>query len=148
MKICWKFTHLQAIQDVDEYGSSLEQTWKNVALHNVLANRSSAVNGCRQNESPNSWESKQILQFVASGWTPESRKQSIISLPPATYSVPCYLLATNITSVVHAFACKCCLICAHFSPDSDKTTFFTEENNIMDRGLVSYKHLAFCFTVC
>ncbi len=32
--------------------SSLEKFWRNVALHNLLTNGSSAVNGCRQNESP------------------------------------------------------------------------------------------------
>ncbi len=55
MKICWKFTHPQAIQDVDEFVLSPEQIWRNVALHHLLTNGSSAVNGCRQNESPNSW---------------------------------------------------------------------------------------------
>ncbi len=48
MCICWKFTHPQNIQDVDEFA------W-NVALHHLLTSGSSAVNGCRQNESPNSW---------------------------------------------------------------------------------------------
>ncbi len=42
MKICWKCTHHQAIQ-------------RNVALYYFLTNGSSAVDGCRQNESPNSW---------------------------------------------------------------------------------------------
>ncbi len=45
----------QAIQDVDEFVSSSEQIWRNVALHHLLTNESSAVNGCRQNESPNNW---------------------------------------------------------------------------------------------
>ncbi len=45
----------QAIQDVDEFVSSLEQVWRNVALHHLLISGCSAVNGCRQNESPNSW---------------------------------------------------------------------------------------------
>ncbi len=31
----------------------LHQIWRNVALHHLLDNVSSAVNGCRQNESPN-----------------------------------------------------------------------------------------------
>ncbi len=39
----------QAVQDVDEFVSS-----SNVALHHLLRNGCSAVNGCRQNESPNS----------------------------------------------------------------------------------------------
>ncbi len=43
MKISWKFTHPQAIQDVDELLSSVEQILKNEALYNV--------NGCRQNET-------------------------------------------------------------------------------------------------
>ncbi len=55
MKICCIFTRPQAIQDVDEFVSSSEQIWRNVALHHLLTNGSSAVNGCRQNESPNSW---------------------------------------------------------------------------------------------
>ncbi len=55
MKICWKCLHSQAIQDVDEFLSSSEQIWRNLALHHLLTNGSSAVNGCRQNESPNSW---------------------------------------------------------------------------------------------
>ncbi len=46
--------HTQAIQDVDEFVSSSEQILRNVALHQCLSNGSSAVNGCRQNESPNS----------------------------------------------------------------------------------------------
>ncbi len=34
--------------------SSSEQIWRNWALYHLLTNGSSAVNGCRQNESPNS----------------------------------------------------------------------------------------------
>ncbi len=52
---CCKLTHPQAIQDVDEFVSSSEQIWRNLALHHLLTIGSSAVNGCRQNESPNSW---------------------------------------------------------------------------------------------
>ncbi len=55
MKICWKYTHPQAIQDEDEFDSLSEEIWRNVALHLMFINTSSAVNGCRQNESPNSW---------------------------------------------------------------------------------------------
>ncbi len=47
--------HPQAIQDVDEFVSLSEQIWRNWALHHLFTNGSSAVNGCRQNESPNSW---------------------------------------------------------------------------------------------
>ncbi len=45
----------QVIQDVDEFVSSSEQIWINLAFHHLLTNGSSAVNGCRQNESTNSW---------------------------------------------------------------------------------------------
>ncbi len=55
MLICRKCTHPQAIQDVAKFDSSWEQIWRNVALHHLLTNGSSAVNGCRQNGSPNSW---------------------------------------------------------------------------------------------
>ncbi len=51
----WKCTHSQALPDVDEFVSSLKHIRKNAALHHLLTNGSSAVNGCRQNESPNSW---------------------------------------------------------------------------------------------
>ncbi len=44
----------RAILDVDEFVLSKEQIWRNLALHHLLTNRSSAVNGCRQNESSNS----------------------------------------------------------------------------------------------
>ncbi len=47
VQTCWKCTHPQAIHDVFEFFSS--------SLHHLLTNGSSAVNGCRQNESPNSW---------------------------------------------------------------------------------------------
>ncbi len=43
------------IQDVDEFVSSSEQIWRNVALHHLLTSWSSVVNGCRQNESPNNY---------------------------------------------------------------------------------------------
>ncbi len=49
------YTHPQAKQDVDEFDCSSEQIWRNLALHHLLINGSSAVNGCRHNESPNSW---------------------------------------------------------------------------------------------
>ncbi len=54
-----KFTfaeHLLTLKpsDLDEFVSSSEQNWKNVALHHLLTNGPSAVNGCRQNESPKS----------------------------------------------------------------------------------------------
>ncbi len=32
------FTHLQAIQDLDEFVSSSEQIWRNLALHHLLTN--------------------------------------------------------------------------------------------------------------
>ncbi len=54
-KICWKIIHAIAIQHADEFVSSLKEIWtKKIALHHLFTNGSSAVNGCRQNESPNS----------------------------------------------------------------------------------------------
>ncbi len=46
-----KCTHPQFIQDVDEFVYSSEQIWRNWASHPLLVYGSSAVNGCRQNES-------------------------------------------------------------------------------------------------
>ncbi len=54
-KIYWKCIHPQVIQELDELLSVSEQIWGNLALHHLLASLSSAVNGCRQNDSPNSW---------------------------------------------------------------------------------------------
>ncbi len=47
---CWTLTHSQTIQHED-FVSSSEQIWRNLALHHLLTNGPSAVNGCRQNES-------------------------------------------------------------------------------------------------
>ncbi len=55
MKISWTCAHPQVIQKVDEYISSSEQVWRNLALHHLVTNGSSSVNGCRQNESLNNW---------------------------------------------------------------------------------------------
>ncbi len=52
-KIYWTYTLV--IQEVDEFIYSSEQICRNVAFHLLLTNGSSAVNGCRQNESPNIW---------------------------------------------------------------------------------------------
>ncbi len=46
------FFFLLAFQDVDAFVCSSEEIWRNVAFHHLLTNGSSAVNGCRQNESP------------------------------------------------------------------------------------------------
>ncbi len=53
MSIRWKCSHSQTIQDVDEL--FLHQIWLYVALLHLFTNACSAVNGCRQNERPNSW---------------------------------------------------------------------------------------------
>ncbi len=50
-KICQKCTPFKF-----PFVSSSEQIRRNVALHHLLTNRSSAVNGCHQNESSNSWQ--------------------------------------------------------------------------------------------
>ncbi len=65
MKLCWKCTRPQTIQDVNEFASWLEQIWRNVALHHLLNSRPSAVNGCRQNKSPNSWYKHQVIHMAS-----------------------------------------------------------------------------------
>ncbi len=50
-----KITNPQPIQYIDEFISSfLQEIWIIIALHHFPTEGSSAVNGCRQNESPNS----------------------------------------------------------------------------------------------
>ncbi len=51
MKTSWKCTRPKAIQDVDEFVSSSEQIWRNVALHHLLTSGASAVNGCRSTKA-------------------------------------------------------------------------------------------------
>ncbi len=51
MKICWKRIHHQVIQNVDEFIF----IFIIIIIRFGETNGSSAVNGCRQNESPNSW---------------------------------------------------------------------------------------------
>ncbi len=43
MNISWNCTHPQAIQDIDEFVSSSEQIWRNLALHHLLTSGSSAI---------------------------------------------------------------------------------------------------------
>ncbi len=49
--------NLISLHDIDEFVSSSEQIgiFYFFSLHHLLTKVSSAVNGCRQNESPNSW---------------------------------------------------------------------------------------------
>ncbi len=56
--ISWKCTHPQAIQDVDNVVSLAEQIRSNLALHDLFTKGSSAVNGCRQNET------KQLIKNI------------------------------------------------------------------------------------
>ncbi len=51
MKICLTITHPETIQDVAEFIFSIATDLEN----NLLTNGSSAMNGCSQNESSNSW---------------------------------------------------------------------------------------------
>ncbi len=51
MKMCWNVLSLRPFKI--RMSLFLHQIWRNVALHQCLSNGCSAVNGCRQNESPN-----------------------------------------------------------------------------------------------
>ncbi len=51
--ICIKLHTLKAIQHVNEFVSSSEHIRINLALHHLLNNESSVVNGCRQSEYSN-----------------------------------------------------------------------------------------------
>ncbi len=51
MKICWKLFHPLGHPRC-RWVCLSDQNLRNIALHHSLTNRSSAVNGCRQNESP------------------------------------------------------------------------------------------------
>ncbi len=51
MKICWKLFHPFGHPRC-RWVCLSDKNLRNIALHHSLTNRSSAVNGCRQNESP------------------------------------------------------------------------------------------------
>ncbi len=59
MKVCWKCTHPRPSKMSRSLYFSSEQICINVALHHLLTNGSSAVNGCRQNLK---WVSKQLIK--------------------------------------------------------------------------------------
>ncbi len=46
---------LQNVLKMYPYSIQEKQIWGNVELYHLLTNGSSAVNGCRQNESLNTW---------------------------------------------------------------------------------------------
>ncbi len=50
--ISWKCTHPQAIQDVDEFVSSSEHIWRNVALHHLLIKTSHKSTSNPHHSSP------------------------------------------------------------------------------------------------
>ncbi len=55
LKEQYKCTHSQAVQDVGEFVSSLEQIWINLALHHLLRILCSEW-------VPSEWESKQLIK--------------------------------------------------------------------------------------
>ncbi len=86
----WKCAPPQAIQDV--------------AFHHLLSNRSSAVNGCRQNESPNSWykhhNNPQVIQTTPVHQLTSGEDKSIIH-NNASYSEIVYLLLSLTSKSSH-----------------------------------------------
>ncbi len=79
-----KCTPPQAIKDVDEFISSSEQIWRNLELHHLLTNGSSAVNGCRQNEQ---WKNitliKKIIHESSTLMSCEMKSYTFLTLLPA-----------------------------------------------------------------
>ncbi len=124
LEICWKYTRPQAIEDV-KFVSSTELIWRNLALHHLFTNGSSAVSGCRQNESPNRWQklnnhlnSSPLINVKWKG------------LPTSKF--------TNIfvRSVLSSFRSWTLLDLSIFISWFRRDNFFTEESNILNRGLV------------
>ncbi len=78
---CWKF--IQAMPDVDEFVSSSEQIWRNLALHHLFTSGSSTVNGSRQNEKHENISSPYInvlwsekLHACKKDFSPDSNKMT------------------------------------------------------------------------
>ncbi len=82
----------------------LHQIWRNVAFHHLLSNRSSAVNGCRQNESPNSWykhhNNPQVIQTTPVHQLTSGEDKSIIH-NNASYSEIVHLLLSLTSKSSH-----------------------------------------------
>ncbi len=102
------------------------------------------MNGCRQNESTNSWlkHHKQIHQDIL---TSEHHFQlKCKSIIHTKYNQSPSPVVSHIKIQPHiclepfwtVLVCKRCLICAHFSPDSDQNTFSLEE--LQYYGLVMF----------
>ncbi len=66
-----KIADTQAIQDVDEFISSSEQIWRNLALNHLLTNGSSYSEWV-----PSEWESKQLIKTSVIHPTPVHRSTS------------------------------------------------------------------------
>ncbi len=64
---------------LDEFVSSLDQIWRNVTFRHLLTNGSSAVNGCRQNESPKVIHTTPVHRLV---WIP------FLCITPSPYLFP------------------------------------------------------------
>ncbi len=56
-KVCWTFTHPQAIQNVEDFVSSSEQIWRNVALQSLAHQWILCSEWV-----PSEWESKQRIK--------------------------------------------------------------------------------------
>ncbi len=56
LSFCFEIVHtIYSPSGHPRWVSSSKQIWRNLALHHFLTNGSSALNGCHQNESSNSW---------------------------------------------------------------------------------------------
>ncbi len=88
MKIFWKCTHPQAIQDVEQFIFSLEMILRNLALlsltHQLIL--------CSE-WVPSEWESKQLIKTapVAQQASPRAHMQTICK-PPQIIWAPTHLM--------------------------------------------------------
>ncbi len=64
--------------------------------------------------------------FLLCIWV-KKKNESIITLPLLKKSISCCLSRQNPATYLTVLACKQCLICADFSPDSDEINFPLEE---------------------
>ncbi len=108
--------------------SSSEKIWRNLVLYHLQINGSSAVNGCRQNESPNSW------------WKHHNNPQ-VIHISPVHQLTSCD--AFRHLTLNRCFCLKCESSIHNNDSSIDKTIFSLNQERNMPISSSVYKRKQF-----
>ncbi len=150
----YKFTHPQAIQYINEFVSSSEHIWINVALPYLFTNGCSAVNGCRQNKVQKAYKNNIIIHNNPNHSSPSINILCVCIIGIIIHKVSSSenvhpLLFSHIKIHWHIcldqfFTCKLCLIFASVHLSLIRIFSAILEDSNLHR-LVYYKHTVFRF---